>query len=729
MSLTTYGARADRLTGTGLFILRLAAGLLFLVPGLMKLMAPGDFLAMLEQMPGVLQPHLPILFQIVAWSEVIGGVFLIAGFNLRLAVAPLVVIILVASFFVVRFDTTSQIRLLSLYAHAMAFGLYTALFFLGSGRWSLGRDQNLIRVIARRRWGPVSRLASDLISGWSRNRGVFLLRASIALPFLMVVIFALSGQTEGLVLPAASWLQGVVVAVALIGGLSVLTGFRVNLMAWPLIALTLVHLVLVGVPDAARSQIGMINILFHFLLIAALLALRLVRLGSDLEIGHILSGDRRNIVVIGGGFAATALVRQLEGELPRDYRIVLIAEENYTVFNPLLAEVVGGGLQPAHAIAPIRRMLRRTRFIQARVTGIDFDAATVRYQAGSDETALGFEHVVIAPGARARLDLMPGMAEHALPFKLLGDALRLRNRVIEQLEAADRCEDPARRAWLGQFLVIGGGFSGVEVAGAIHDFVHEASKAYPRLDDGDLTVSIVHGTDCPLPEMPPRLGAYTAANMRERGIELHLDARVDEIDARGVRLGDGARIDAATVVSTIGTRPNPLVEQLDLPKIRGRIEVGEDMSVKGYPGVWALGDAAQVPNALDGNPAPPTAQFAIREGQALAQNLVRSLRGRKTRPLRYRSRGSMATIGAQNGIAALPAGLSLTGFPAWLLWRAYYLSLMPTTLRKVQIFFEWSWSMLFTGDITHLRFTRSETVDDTGAQDTGPPPAPDTIRA
>ena len=703
--------RSERLTENGLLILRLGAGVLFLLPGLYKFAAPDAFETMLAHLPGFLAAHRHELFQAVAWSEVIGGVALLAGFNLRLAVAPLVIIILAASLFVVRFDTTSHIQMLSLYAHAMALGVYGALFLMGSGRWSFGRGQNLFRFIARRRWGAISRLASDLISGWSRNRGVFLLRASTALPFFVVAAASLFGIRDGLVLPSEPVWRAALAALTLAGGLSIFTGFRANLMAWPLIGLTMLHLALVAVPDAARSQIGLINILFHVLVIAALLALRLIRLGSDLEVGHILSGDRRNIVVVGGGFAATTFARKLEGELPRAYRLVLIAEENYTVFNPLLAELVGATIQPAHVIAPIRRMLHRSRFIQAQVTEIDFAARRLRYRSGEEIDGLNFEQIVIAPGARAKLDVAPGMADHAFPFKLLGDALRLRNRVIEQLEAADRCEDAVERAWLGSFVVVGGGFSGVEVAGAIHDFVHEARKAYPRLTDADLTVTILHGAERLLPELPASLGDYAARNMRERGLDVRLDTRVESADERGVALSGASRVEAATIVNTVGVEPNELLAALGLPRERGRLVVAGDLSVPGLHGVWALGDAASAANALDGRLAPQTAQSAMEQGRLAASNVRRSLRGRRTKPLRFRSKGSMASIGAQDGIADLFGRWRLTGFPAWLLWRAYYLSMMPTLLRKVQIFVEWTWAMAFAADIVHLRFTQSKTQE------------------
>lgn len=707
----TDNSRADRLTGTGLFILRGAAGIMFLVPGLFKLLQPADFQAMLSGFPDGFQPYLPALFQWVTWSEIIGGLFLILGFNLRVAMPPLVVIILAASFFVVRFDMSSDIRVLSLYAHVMAAGIYSALFFLGGGRWSLDGGRDLLWLASKAKLGALSRFASDVVSGWSRNRGIFILRAAVALPFLVDPILVLTGGVPSMGLPDNPWIFWTLIAVSALGGLSVLTGFHVAAMAWPLIGLTFAHLVLVAVPDAEASNIGLINILFHLLLIAALIALRWIRLGSDLDISHILDNGQRNIVVVGGGFGATSLVKRLEDRVPHDVRIILIAEENYTVFNPLLAELVGAEILPAHTIAPIRRMIRRTLFIQGQVTGVDAAAQRIAYDDGTQTREVAYDQLVLAPGARANLNLVPGMAEHAYPFKLLGDALTLRNRVIAQMERADQEEDPETRAWLGHFIVIGAGFSGVEVAGALHDFLRGSHRFFPRLGDADVKVTIVHGTDRPLPEMRESLGAFTARNMAGRGIDVRLNARMTEVDARGITLADGTRIEGATVVTTIGTVPNPLIAASGLPTERGRLKAGADMRVEGEEHVWALGDAALVPNAQDGKPAPPTAQFAIRQGRHLADNLSQAIRGRTTKPFSYRNRGAMATIGAQNGIADLFGVIALTGFPAWLLWRAYYLSLMPTVLRKVQIFFEWTWNMLFAADITNFRFTTSQTVD------------------
>lgn len=704
--------RADRLTATGIFWLRLAAGVFFLLPGLYKFIQPADFRTMLTTFPDVIQPYLDPLFLVVAILEVLGGIALILGMGTRLAVIPLIAITVVASAFVVRFDTSSDIRVLSLYAHVMGAGLYAALFFLGSGRWALDGNRDLLHWLGQHRRGALSRLARGVVSGWGRNAGVFLLRASIALPFLMVFLLGTGEGTYQMVLPTNPLLHDIAIAVALLGGLSVLTGFAIRRLAWTLVVLTLIHLVFVGVPDAAVSSIGLINILFHALLLAALYALRLIHLGSDLEVDHILNADAQNVVIIGGGFAGTELAQRLEGRLPRTHRVVLISEENYTTFNPLLAEIVGATVLPAHTVASIRRMLGRSRFIMGQVTHVDTDNRRVIYDSEGTTGEIGYDHVVFALGSRANLDLLPGMAAHAFPFKRLGDALALRNRIIEQMERADQTDDAAERQQLGHFIVIGGGFSGIEVAGAIHDFIREAGRHYPRLHDHDLSVSVIHGTDRPLPELPEPLGQFTARSMAARDISVLLNARVEEVFADGVMLKGGQRLHGATVVNTIGTVPNPLLARIGLPTERGRIPVNPDMSVGPVPGAWALGDCALVPNARDGGAlSPPTAQFAIRQGHHLADSINRVVRGEPTRPFAYKARGSMASIGHLNGVADLFGIITLTGLPAWMVWRAYYLSLMPTRVRRLQIFFEWTWSMLFSADITALRFTRSQDAD------------------
>ena len=703
--------RSEKLTDTGVGLLRIAAGLFFLIPGIFKLLMPGEFLAMMADFPGFLQPHLPWLFNVVIAAEIIGGIMLIIGWNIRLAVPPLIIITVVAELLVVSNDTNSSIRLLSIFAHLMGAGLYAAMFFLGSGRWAIGRGTSIVHWLAKQNYGKLSLLSQDVTSGAGKNWGIFLIRASVALPFLAAFFLGLGDQDYYMVLPDSGLLSGLLLAMALIGGLSILTGFQIVSVGWMLIALTVLHLVAVAIPDTANSKIGFINILFHLLIICAVISLRLIRFGSDLEVEHILSLDKKNVVVIGGGFAGTQLVKKLERMLSNDWQVVLLSEENYTTFNPMLAEVVGASVLPSHVIAPIRRMIRKTRFISARATSVDIDAKTVHFEGEGSNGSIGYEHLVFSFGSRANLDIIPGMQMHAMPFKLLGDALNLRNRVIEQMEKAELEEDPEKRKWLGHFIVIGAGFSGVEVGGAIQDFILASHKHYPRLHDKDLKVSIIHRTELPLPEMDSTFGEHVKKHMPMRGVNLVLNTGVSEVDAMGVVTDTQGRIEGATTICTIGTKANPLIAQMDVPNDRGRLLVDPDMSLQGHSTIWAIGDCAVVPNEHDGNNSPPTAQFAIREGQQLAGNIARVVRGEESRPFNYNSKGSMATIGHLDGVAEMFGIIRLNGFPAWLIWRAFYLMLMPTFAKKTRIFFEWSWSMLFSPDIMNLRFTTTDEVD------------------
>ena len=703
--------RSEQHTNTGIGILRIASGIFFLVPGIFKILMPEDFLAMMSDFPAYLQPHLAWLFQVVIAAEVLGGLMLIIGWNIRLAVPLLVIITLVAETLVVVNDTGSNIRLLSLYIHFMGAGLYTSLFFLGSGRWSVGRGKSLVHWIASQDFGVLSDTAHKATSGVGRNFGIFLIRFSVAIPFVAAFFIWSNDPAYATALPDSKLLSIVLLVISLIGGLSLLTGFQVTNMGWVLVVLTVLHFALVGIPDAQNSQIGFINILFHFLIIAAVISLRLIRFGSDLEVEHTMSLDKKNVIVVGGGFAGTQLVKKLERKLSADWQVVLISEENYTTFNPMLAEVVGASVLPSHVIAPIRRMIRKTRFISARVTSMDSDARTVHFEGDDRSGSIQFEHLVLAFGSRANLAIIPGMEEHAMPFKLLGDALRLRNRVIEQMEKAELEENSIKRQRLGHFIVIGGGFSGVEVAGAIQDFVLSSHKHYPRLHDKDLKVSIIHRGDLPLPELNPELGQRTLRHMAKRGVNILLDTGVTGVDENGVVIDADQRIDGGTVICTIGTKPNPLIKKMNIPTDRGRIVVESDMSVTGYKNIWAIGDCALVPNANDGKLSPPTAQFAIRQGIQLADNILRAVSENQTYPFDYQSKGSMATIGHLNGVAEVFGKINLGGFSGWLMWRAFYLSLMPTAAKKTRILFEWTWSMLFSADIINLRFTTTEQAD------------------
>ncbi len=337
----------------------------------------------------------------------------------------------------------------------------------------------------------------------------------------------------------------------------------------------------------------------------------------------------------------------------------------------------------------------------------------MHYRGGIGTGSFGYDHLVLACGSRANLQMIPGMAEHALPLKTVGDALHLRNRVIARLEAAELTEDPTLRRWLMTFVVVGGGFSGVEVAGEISDFLAESGRWYRHLQAEPPRVVVVHAGPHLLPELPERLGHFTERKLAlHRGVELRLSTRSRAIDARGITLDNGSRIDAGTVISTIGTVSSPLIDALPAEKVRGRLKVAADMSVPGLPGVWAVGDCAAVPNSReDWSVCPPTAQFALRQGPQLAANIARRERGQPTQAFGYRPKGLMSAIGHNRAVARV-FGINLSGFIPWLLWRGFYLLYIPTLARKVRVYLEWNWAMLFPPDIAHLRFTRTVDADE-----------------
>lgn len=418
----------------------------------------------------------------------------------------------------------------------------------------------------------------------------------------------------------------------------------------------------------------------------------------------------QRIVIVGGGFAGTALVRALERRLPADCELVLISEESHTTFHPMLPELVGASVFPEQVVAPLRQIARRARFVMGRVTAVDPVRRTLHCDSLAGELELAFAHVVLAFGNRARLDLLPGLAEHGLALKTVGDAMHLRNTVLRRVARIELERDPAVRGRLGHFVVIGGGFSGVEVAGELAGSLAHVRRYYPGVAEGELAVTLLHDQPRLLPELSERLGRAAHAALARGGVRVRTGALAKCVGERGVLLASGEFVAAATVICTIGSQLNPLVERMLLPTSRGRLVVDPDMSVRGAPGVWAVGDCALVPNAHDGRFSPTTAQFAVRQARHLAGNLLAALRGQPTRAFAYRPRGAMAAIGRRRGVADV-FGIPLWGVAAWLLWRAYYLSQMPTSGRKLRILVEWSWGMLFPADITHLRFTRSGDLD------------------
>jgi NADH dehydrogenase len=419
---------------------------------------------------------------------------------------------------------------------------------------------------------------------------------------------------------------------------------------------------------------------------------------------------RPRIVIVGGGFAGANLTRLLQRRATFA-DVTLVSEESYTTFNPMLAEVVGATVFPEHVVAPLRATVGSARFVMGTVGSVDFLEKRLQCDTLKGNVELQYDHLVLAFGNRARVDLIAGMAEHAVVLKTVGDAMHIRNLVLRRLAQIELESDPALRNCLGHFVVVGGGLSGVEVAGAIADSLREIRRYYPRVAADELKVTLLQSVDRLLVELPPSLGQAAERSLTKRGVEVMTMTGASAITARDVQLNDGRVISAATTICTIGTTPNALTVRLQpLAMERGRIACQPDLSVAGADGVWAIGDCALIRNGGQGL-APPTAQFAIAEARHLAKNLVARCLGRATQPFTYTARGMMATVGHLKGVAKI-FGIRLSGLPAWMLWRAYYLSQMPTFGRKVRIFVEWSWGMFFPPDITHFRFTRSHELLD-----------------
>jgi NADH dehydrogenase len=414
----------------------------------------------------------------------------------------------------------------------------------------------------------------------------------------------------------------------------------------------------------------------------------------------------RHLVIVGGGFAGTRAARLLEHTLPPDWTLTLISQENFITFNPLLPEVVGASIMPGHVIAPHRQMIHCSHVCMAQVSDIDTQARLVHHL-GEGLGRFPYDQLVIACGSNANLDIVKGMAQVALPLKTVGDALFLRNRIIARLEQAELQPDPELRQWLMSFVIVGGGFSGVETAGELADFLYSSLKYYKRIHRDDLRISLLHSGDRLLPELSASLGRFTLRKMRGRGVDVRLNARAIRVTDRHVELEDGTIVAGGTVICTIGTQPNPLLSSIPAATNRGRLVVNPDMSVPGLEGVWAVGDCAAVTNALDNKVCPPTAQFAEAQAKQLAANILARIAGRETKPFYFRPKGQLSSVGHNKAVAEV-FGLKLSGFIAWLMWRGLYLLRIPTLARKTRLFLEWNWAMFFPPDIAHLGYRRTQ---------------------
>ena len=439
---------------------------------------------------------------------------------------------------------------------------------------------------------------------------------------------------------------------------------------------------------------------------------------------------KKHIVILGGGFAGMQTATSLEDEFHTNPGVSfsLISETNALLFTPMLAEVAGSNLEPSHISTPLRSSLHRTQFTRASVASVDLQRRRVILKTdpidmtGADSAQpdpgetheIAYDHLVFALGSVSNYLGMADLEKYSFDFKSLLDAIRIRNHVIEMFEKADREADPVRRKALLTFVIAGGGFAGVELAGALNDFAHGILADYPRLPPAELSVILVHSHDTILPELSESLGRYALKRMAERGVIFRLKVRLLDAKPGKVILSDG-ELAAETLVWTAGVAPSPVVKALDLPKNkRGALTVDETLAIPGHDGLWALGDCAAVFDAKSKNAVPPTAQFALREAAVLAKNIRAQIEGRPLKPFHFNSLGSLCVIGHQTACAELTVPFSRTramhfsGLLAWAMWRFIYLAKLPGLEQKIRVLTDWTVELFFPPDIVQTIDLRTE---------------------
>ncbi len=430
----------------------------------------------------------------------------------------------------------------------------------------------------------------------------------------------------------------------------------------------------------------------------------------------------KRVVVLGGGFAGVYTAKYLTEltEERDDIEVDLLGEENYFVFQPLLPEVAAGGIAATHVVNPIRELVPKARFRACRVVRVDFANRRVMVSQGEglEHTAVPYDHLVFCLGKVSNFSQMPGVAEHALAMKDLGDAFRLRNQVIRCLELADIEQSAEQKAALLTFVVAGGGFSGVETVGELHELVSRSLKYFPGIAEGEIKFVLIHSQKAILPEMAEKLGLAARAILERRGIELVLEARVRSASRERVYLADGRTIATRTFVCTVGNAPNPVAKRAMAEGGLEEAKLGErgiglfrtDRALRCSPrtdGYWAVGDCAGIPNPNGAGFCPPTAQFAIREAKACARNIVATIDGKPLRDFRFKALGMLASLGQRSGVAEM-LGIELTGFVAWFVWRTIYLSKLPGNVRRLRVALDWTLDLFFPRDITQMQVFRND---------------------
>lgn len=426
----------------------------------------------------------------------------------------------------------------------------------------------------------------------------------------------------------------------------------------------------------------------------------------------------KRILILGGGFGgvytAIYLQKYLKKEIKNgDIELCLVNKDNYFVYQPMLPEVVSGSLGIFDTVSPLKRLLSKTKLYIREIEKIDLENKQVLLfpKFTHSTTPLSYDHLILALGNITDFKDNAGMHEHALPFKNLADAITIHNRIIDVIAAASNESDPNLRQQLLTFVIGGGGFSGTEVCAEINDFAQKICKEYPHISSEDVRVILVHRKDRLLDrELPESLGNYAGELLAKRGVDIRFGRSLIVATPECAILDDKTRIESKTIISSVPSMPNPLIEEVDLPKTHGKVNTNSFMQVEGHENIWAIGDCAMIPLEKENAFCPPTAQFAIREAKQLAKNLVAQMQGKEKKAFEFKAIGMLGALGHRSAVAELFGVFKFSGFLAWVLWRFIYWIKLPGIDRKTKVALYWFLDLFIPAETVQLKLAPSQGI-------------------
>ncbi len=428
----------------------------------------------------------------------------------------------------------------------------------------------------------------------------------------------------------------------------------------------------------------------------------------------------KKILILGGGFSGIYSAKALSKFNGGNFSIELISDNNYFIFQPLLPEVASGTINSSDAVTPIRQMLKGCKFRNAEVSSIDFKNKNVSILQGFKKSThlINYDHLVIALGQISNLDIVPGLKDHAFKMRSLQDAHDLRNHIIGCLELADVTSNTSLRKRLLNFVVVGGGFSGVETIGEIKEMIDRLIPYYSSIKISEINFHIIEFAKSLLPDMDKNIGDYTIKKFRKNNIKVYLNTSLEEVTQYSVFMSGNKNIETHTVISTIGSTVSNIIKESNLKLDYGKIKTNSFLQVEGHENIWAVGDAALIPNKDKKKMlfkqkkiayAPPNAQFAVRQGKLLANNIINYLQDRPLKEFQYTSKGSLASLGSRDGVGKI-FFITIKGLLAWLVWRAFYLSFLPTFATRVRVLFGWIVEYLVPRNAVMTRALKNDSV-------------------